>query len=464
MLLEPMISYLKRCRLEFIPSLVYGGGLGWGSISPLSINALKKLSTSFLLLLLLAACQPATPTPAPFPQSAWGSVITVAQAEQADAPALALDENGIIAAWVSSDDEGVFQALRTINTDGMSARVRLPLPVRPYAQQFAPAGNGRLHLFWLDSNVNGETRLFTSLLKTNLERERDLTLLTQQVTRRYTLLPTADGGVWAVASGGLSSEPGIYAHFVDGDGRWRLSDNYLVAENADWPAMLQRPDGLLNLYWLRNTDGAVMQSGFIEGQAIDPHQLTDGILLNPGDRLDSFTTAQDTTQTYLFWNISRADDRHETWLAAGTPDQPSWQPPRRLRISIPADTSFNAPASSFFEGDFKFNTSIIFTASEGRDNLSWVKPAAGLFPILPVAAQVDNQIAVVFFRGGHIVGYRPMDIGNPINLIGTPSLAVDRDLYLYLAWSQPDPIGYANLQLASLKFGGWSWIKNPHND
>jgi hypothetical protein len=111
-----------------------------------------------------------------------------------------------------------------------------------------------------------------------------------------------------------------------------------------------------------------------------------------------------------------------------------------------------------------FNTGVAYTASDGRDNVSWVKAAAGIFPILPVAAQVNDQIAVVFFRGGHIVGYRPMDIGTKITLVGTPNLMVDRDLYLYLAWSQPDPVGYANLQLASLKFGAWSWIKNPHND
>lgn len=158
--------------------------------------------------------------------------------------------------------QGVFQALRTVNAEGMSDPIRLPLPVRPYAQQFARAANGRLHLFWLDFNVNGETRLFTALLKPNLDRDRELTFLTQQATRRYTLLPTADGGVWAIASGGLSTEPGLFAHFVDGDGRWRLSDNYQIADNADWPAVLQRPDGLINLYWLRNTDGAVMQAGF----------------------------------------------------------------------------------------------------------------------------------------------------------------------------------------------------------
>ena len=418
----------------------------------------RTLSLS-IAFLLLAACQPATtPTPVPLPASAWGPIITLAQAEQTDAPALAVDEKGVIAAWVGADEQGVFQALRTVNAEGMSDPVRMPLPVRPYAQQFAPAGNDRLHLFWLDSNVNGETRLFTALLKPNLERDRDWTLLTEESTRRYTLLPTEDGGVWAISSGGLASEPGLFAHFVDGDGRWRLSDNYQLVENADWPALLQRADGLINLYWLRTTDGAVMQAGFIDGQVIDPQPLVDGVQINPGDRLDGFYTARDSAQYYLFWNISRADGRHESWLASAASDATSWQPPTRLKINIPEDMSFNAPPTNFFESGF--NTGVTYTASDGRENVSWLKPASGVFPNLPVAAQVDEQIAVIFLRGGHIVGYRPMDLGNPLTLIGTPSLAVDRDLYLYLAWAQPDPAGYANLQLTTLKVSSWPWVKN----
>jgi hypothetical protein len=74
--------------------------------------------------------------------------------------------------------------------------------------------------------------------------------------------------------------------------------------------------GLINLYWLRTTDGAVMQAGFIDGKAINPKPLVDGVLLNPGDRLDGFYAARDSTYDYLFWNVSRADGRHETWVAS----------------------------------------------------------------------------------------------------------------------------------------------------
>lgn len=407
-----------------------------------------KHSIISVVLLLLAACQPATPTPTPLLQSAWGSVITVAQAEQADAPAISVDENGVVVAWVGSDEQGVFQSLRSLNAESIGDPVRLPLPVRPYAQQFAPSTNHRRHLFWLDSNVEGETRLFTALLEPDLQRERESTIITKQVTRRYTLLPTADGGVWVVASGGLSSEPGLYAHFIDADGRLRLNEAPLIAEFADWPAALQRADGLYTLYWLRNTDGMLMQAGFVDGQLVNPQPLVNGVILSSGDRIDAFTAAQDTTNLYFFWNLTRADGRHETWFTSGTSDQATWPSPARLQITITSTTVLDSSPDNRF--DSGFNAGAVFAASDGRDSVSWVKPASATFAVLPAAVQVNNQLAVIFLRAGQIVGYRPLNIET--KLIGMPSLAIDRDLYLYLAWSQPDPAGYANLQLTSLKF------------
>src|SRR5205085_1637359 len=152
----------------------------------------------------------------------------------------------------------------------------------------------------------------------------------------------------------------------------------------------------------------------------DPQLLVDGVLLNPGDRLDGFYAVRDSTYFYLFWNINRADGRHETWLASAASDATSWQPPTRLKINTPDDMSIRAPVVNFFNSGF--NTGTTFTASDGRDNVSWVKPAAGVFPVLPVAAQVSDQISVVFLREGHIVGYRPMNIGSKVTLVGTPNL------------------------------------------
>lgn len=411
------------------------------------------------LLLLLAACQPSTPPPADLPVSAWGPVVTLAQAEQPKAPPLSVSPNGVTTAWVGADEKGVFQALRTLNTDAMGEPVRLPLGVRPYAQQFAPAANDRQHLFWLDSNVEGETRLFTALLKPDLERERELTILTRQITRRYSLLPVADGGVWAIASGGLASEPALFAHYVDGDGRWRLSENYQITADADWPAALYRSDGFQTVYWLRPSDNRVMQALFADGVLLNTQPLVDGVTLNTGDRLESFTTAQDNAYAYLFWNITRADGSRETWYTADVPSATTWARPIRLQINLPDDMTIESPANNFDSG---FNVGIVFAASDGENNVSWVVPAAGRFPVLPVAALVGREMSVIFMREGRIVGYRPMGIFT--DLIGLPALVVDRDLYLYLSWAQPDPAGYANLQLTSVKVGTWSWVRHPRND
>ncbi len=427
----------------------------------LKLSTQYSVLSTFFSLFLLAACQPTTPPPADLPVSAWGQVITIAQAEQLNAPSLSVSPNGITAAWVGADEKGVFQALRDINSTGIGEPISLPLGVRPYAQQFAPAANDRQHLFWLDSNVEGETRLFTALLKPDLERERELTILTRQLTRRYTLLPVADGGVWAIASGGLASEPVLVAHYMDGDGRWRLSENYQLATNADWPVVLYRSDGFQTLYWLRTTDNVVMQAVFADGVLLNPQPLVDSVGLNAGDRLESFTAAQDSTHIYLFWNITRAAGTRETWYAASTPDA-VWERPSRLGITLPAATDMQpeAPASTRF--DSGFNAGIVFAASDGDESVSWSAPASGVFPVLPVAAVVNSELSVVFMRGGHIVGYRPMGVAPA--LIGLPTLAVDRDLYLYLSWAQPNPAGYANLQLASLKLASWSWVNNPRSD
>ena len=152
----------------------------------------SALSTIFLLF-LLAACQPITPTPAPLPQSAWGSVVTVAQAEQSDAPALYVDENGIIAAWVGADEQGVFQSLRTLNNEGMSDSIHA------YRCLCDPMPNNSRLLAMIGCTCSGWTRMSTAkpaclprCSKPNLDRERELTILTQQITRRYTLLPTSD--------------------------------------------------------------------------------------------------------------------------------------------------------------------------------------------------------------------------------------------------------------------------------
>jgi hypothetical protein len=63
-----------------------------------------------------------------------------------------------------------------------------------------------------------------------------------------------------------------------------------------------------------------------------------------------------------------------------------------------------------------------------------------------VAAQVDDQLAIIYLRDGAVVGYQPIAT-LVYDLIGAPALAFDRDRYLVLAWAEPTPDGIANLNL-----------------
>ncbi|MEZ4668392.1 MAG: hypothetical protein R3E39_10795 [Anaerolineae bacterium] len=411
-----------------------------------------------MAVLLLSACQPTAPETPVLLDSAWGTVITVAQAEQADAPAIWPTSAGIVAAWVDTEaNEPPFQALRSLTPDRIGEPVKLPLPVRPSAQQLITAGGDNLHLFWLDANVDNETRLFTALIKPDLSRERESTILTEQSTRRYALLPAGDGGVWAIAAGGLVSEPSLYAHFIDFAGRPRFEDVYEIVYDADWPTGLRANDGSLTLFWLRKTDGQVMRSAFANGQLLDPHPINFGVLLNPGDRLESFCAAQDNTRQYLFWNITRMNGSRETWMASGGSKEIFWADARPLGISVdPTDIDLATPQASTFKPGF--NAGVSLPAAAGHFALSWAQPITEQFNTLPVAAlAADSALTIVYFRGGEIVGVQPLNIN--AQLIGIPKLQVDRDLFLYLAWSQPTVEGYANLQLVTLKYRDWESVK-----
>ena len=97
------------------------------------------------LLILCAACtappdsgQAAPTTAAP------GRAYTLAQAQQMDAPALAITADGLLAAWVGSDARGVHQDARRLSADGLDEVVTLPLPpTHPYDQSLLPGDNGR---------------------------------------------------------------------------------------------------------------------------------------------------------------------------------------------------------------------------------------------------------------------------------------------------------------------------------
>ncbi|MBZ0280708.1 MAG: hypothetical protein K8L97_08190 [Anaerolineae bacterium] len=389
-----------------------------------------------LLILCLAACNLSeTPTP---PGSTWGEIITLGQAEQMDAPDFWPGANNLTGTWIGADERGVHHDGRAVSASGFSELITMPLPpVHPYGQQLYPAGGDNLHLLWLDDNGAGETRLYGAVITATLEVVRGPTLLSEQATQRFTVLSNGDGTLWIISAGGLLSEPGLFARYLDAEGRPRLEDIYQIAADADWPTIIQGETP--RLFWLRPSDGQVWSSPLLDGEPTAPAPVVESVILNPGDRLNQFSGGQDMTHTYLFWNITRMDGQNETWFSAGQLDN-DWNRPARLGV----DTAL---AADFATG---FNTGTAQTAQAGEAVFSWAAPLNGQFETLPVAGVVDkNRLTVVYLRGGGIVGWQPLT--SVTFLLGTPLLHTDRDRHLYLSWAEPTSAGTADLKVTSTR-------------
>jgi hypothetical protein len=391
-----------------------------------------------LLAVLLAACASPTPTPTPL-LSAWGDIITLGQAEQMDAPSLWAFPDRTITAWIGADDTGIHQDTRTMTKDGLSARVVLPLPPKnPYAQQMYPAEDDNVHVLWLDANPDGQVRLFGAVITPELKVERGPTPITEQITRRYTVLPNGDGSLWVISSGGLPIEPELYARYLDPQGRPRFGSSDPIATDADWPALTQANDSTIYLFWIRPSNGEVMRSIIVNGIPENPQPIAETVALNAGDRLISFSAGLDQSLGYLFWNVSRADGQAETWITSGALDADTWDKPKRFGI--------DKTKGNFETG---FNSGTASAARGGSQWLSWGAPLAGQFEVLPLAVVNDGKLGIAYLQNGAAVGYQ--DIASISGLIGMPSLLTDRDRFLYLAWSEPTAAGKANLKLTTTR-------------
>ncbi len=387
------------------------------------------------LLLLTAACSPPA-SPISTRTSIWGSIITVGQSEQLDAPAIWPEADRVRVAWIGADKTGVHQDIRTLNAAGLSERVVLPLPpVHPYGQQFAAASTENLHLLWLDDNQSGETRLYDAEITSGLVIDRGPSLVTEQSAHRFIVVPNGKGEVWVISSGGLLAEPGLFIRYVDAAGRPRLSDDYRLTSDADWPAFDQRSDGTIDVYWIAYSDGQVFRAALTDGVLDNPQPITSTVNLNSGDRLESFSAGLDHTHAYLFWNITRADGQTETWMASGLLDSTDWAAPVRLQI----DTTLTG---SFETG---FNSGSAQAAQPGTTSFAWAKPLNTQVDTLAVAGVVGKQLVLLYYKNGTLVGYQ--DIARISGLFSAPNLLTDRDRHLYLAWTEPTARGYADLNL-----------------
>lgn len=396
--------------------------------------------------LLVTACAPPneiTPTP---PQSLWGEIITVGQTEQSDAPAMLVTPTQVVTAWIGSDKDGVHQDIRLITPGGISARDVLPLPpVHPYAQEVFPALDNGLHFLWLDQDGDSqETRLFSAFVRPyGLDAprparvERGPIRVTDKQTLRYAAISNDDLSLWVVWSGGLLAEPSLYAQQIDAISRPRQVR--MLVNDGDYPALIRANDGTVYLFW-QATAGQVYRATLGDGVLKDVQAITTAPPWGQGDRLINLSAGLDADTGYVFWNLVRADGTAETWVASGGLTA-TWQAPTRLGIQWTSKTTFQTG----------FNSGIVYPAQVGSQMVSWAAPSAGQSVVLPVAAQAGTGLLVMLYlRGGQPVGYQEITpLANP--MVGIPEVTTDRDRHVYLAWSQPTDVGYADLRVTSTK-------------
>lgn len=391
--------------------------------------------------LCFAACAPVLPPTATAIETTWGPAHVLALAEQGAPAALAVDAGRVFAAWVGSDERGVHHDARVL-VAGLSAEaVTLPLPpVHPYAQQAYSGLAGNVHLLWLDANATGVTELYSGLISAALTVERGPTPIATGINaRRYAALPAGDGGLTVLWSGAALAEPSLFLSRIDLIGR--PLPHTLLADNADYPALVRTHDGSLYAFWLNTADGRFYSATVQESSPFTPQRLPYGPELNTGDQLHGVYAATDTTHLYVFWTVQRANGFADSWVMISSlaDTESTWTAPQRLALSLDAD----APA---FETGF--NSGPAIRATLGEIPVSYLRPLASASDVLPVAAHWGDHVGVVYFQAGEIVAAQPIAAAN---LIAAPAIAVDQSRFLYLAWAQPNAEGRAALLLATLQ-------------
>lgn len=417
--------------------------------SPKFNRRMMRWRGKMLLILgcwLLFGCQPfdATsapadaPTPAQASQSRWGQIVTIGASLQLHAPTVYLNDSmsqpQVIFSWVGVDAAGIHHDLARYQNKTLSPVITLPLdPVRPDALRLVQSSQAdTLLLFYLDAyqpdgSALAETRLYSAALTATANTAEDAlklgaTLISTLPTVEYTFTSnTPNGDIWLF---------------------WR-SGQQLYQQAVDWLGRPQPPQKLRDdvsafhldththtLYWIDAQTAQVFIAGVTaQGNLQDIRPYHYSPRLQAGERLINFTVAQDQTHTYLFWNRVHADGTPATDWAAYPLDS---RPPIHI-APVPLGVTLieGQKGQDLLTG---FNGGFATQAKTGDQPLTWIQPTAGhQMERLVAAAQFDDQLAIIYFQSGEIIGVQPV-VTLPYPLIGLPSLAIDPRLHLHLTW------------------------------
>lgn len=379
--------------------------------------------TAILLCLLLTACRSeiipdlgATPI-AP---SLWGEVTLIAEGEQSIAPTIAVSNGHVFTAWTGADE---IEARQYMSRLPDSDPTILVLSVAaPYSQHMYPAGDGGLHLLWLDQDqVSGDTHLYSATVQPNLIAELGRNALSEDHVGGYTAISTGNGGLQVVWSGGLLDEPTLYTQAIDAGGR--IGYPTQIVANAQYPVIMHTAEGLRYVIWLRGS--GIYRAELHRDRVVNTQRITDAVPLRSGDRIIDLHTGADQTHGYLFWNINRADGSNESWFSTGEIAASRWTAPERIAVDLPFSES---------KVQTGFNSGSVDIAKLGSLPATWVSSTGSFGDTVPLATVIDGSLSILYWQSGGVIGYQRIITAE--HIIGTPTLITDRDRHLYLAWSE----------------------------
>lgn len=364
--------------------------------------------------LMLVACQPEQ-SPA-----IWSPVTTMGTSAHFEPPAVVADGAQTLFAWSGADAE----AARLYAATFRKAATILALPTtQAFHHSAYPALQENAHILWMDTLLDEGPRLRAGTFSPDLVAVTGPITLSREDTFSYAATTLANSAIQVVWTEGFVSEPVLYTNTIDGQGRPAFSEK--VAENVSHPALVTDAGGNVWLYWL--WQGEMLQGRLVGAVIENPTVIAADVPLARGDYVDAFYTAMDETHVYVIWQISRGDGTWETWWASGDKASQIWSQPQRLAYTTDTESTFQTG----------FNSGVVAVASDSDPTrsltfVSLARPLPGQHRSVPLATAGHGRIGIVYLQGGHVVGSQSLAAGNPLR---APSIAIDRALYLTLAWA-----------------------------
>lgn len=380
-----------------------------------------------------AACAPQSSTtsstatlslPATTLATTWGFAPALATAPSIDSPAVAaIGTDTAFAAFESADTTQrlvLYVKAQRIETEITASQ--------PHSLKLARLPAGRLLATWIDRDASGISTLYAAQVDRQGASLFGALAVSNSAVTRYNLIGMPAGGAWAVWSAVVSGEPTLVASRLDDAGRPRMPQ--LLQLDADYPALAVLISGDVTLFWLQGENQDLYQAQLIDTGLSEPVRRSPAPWVGQtGDLLAGLSAGVDRSHGYVVFHTLTNAGKQRALVTSGPLDQPDWGPAAPINPVMG-----DQPFQTGFNHGIAFTTAVSASAPEA----GWIAPARGQYDIMAAAAMIETHLYVLYFRAGALVGAQEIT-SLPSGIIAAPSLTLDDERDLALAWWQPGP-------------------------